>query len=67
MSVERRGKRPYEAGLGVTVPRKGAPACWLILGMGEDRTASCKGMLKSIKTWLQMPLVLYTAKSGPCG
>lgn len=29
-------------------PRKGAPACWLILGMGEDRSASCKGMLKSI-------------------
>lgn len=66
MSVGERGKRPYEAELSVTVPRKGAPACCLILGTGEDRTASCKGMLKSIKTWLQVSLVLHTAKSGLC-
>lgn len=61
------GKRPCEAELRVTVPRKGAPACWLVLGIGKDRTASCKGMFKSIKICLQMPLALYMAKSAPCG
>lgn len=53
--------------LRVTVRRKGAPAPWPILGMGEGRTAPSKGMLKSIKTGLQLALVLYAAKSGPCG
>lgn len=49
------------------MPRKGAPACWLILRMGKGRAASCKGMFKSIKICLEMPLVLYTAKSAPYG
>lgn len=61
------GKRPCEAELGVTVPRKGVPAYWLILGMGKGRTVSFKGMFKSIKICLEMPLVLYTVKSAPYG
>lgn len=53
--------------LRITTCRQGAAACCLISGMGEDRTVSCKGKLKSTETWLQMPVALYTAKSSPCG
>lgn len=53
--------------LRVTVPKKGVPACWLILGTGKGSTASCMGMFKSIKSCLEMPLALYTAKSVPYG